>query len=184
MSAVYIESNMSGLMSGLRKFFTKDRIIVFVIFIVIAIFLLYYSTGKNTITDGMDVGTESPPATAVPTEPPLSNGVIPSATASSCGASGYSSKEVVNPSELLPKDDNSQWSSLNPSSQNVPNIPDVLQAGYHTGVDTVGQTLKNANQQLRSDPIITKVDIGPWNQSTVEPDLMRVPLEVGSTCAS
>jgi hypothetical protein len=33
--------------------------------------------------------------------------------------------------------------------------------------------------QLRSDPIIQKQDIGPWNQSTIEPDLARVPLEVG-----
>jgi hypothetical protein len=39
--------------------------------------------------------------------------------------------------------------------------------------------LKNPNLQLRSDPIIPKKEIGPWNQSTYEPDLMRVPLEVG-----
>jgi hypothetical protein len=46
-------------------------------------------------------------------------------------------------------------------------------------LDTIGQTMKNANLQLRSDPVIQKGDIGPWNQSTIEPDLMRVPLEVG-----
>ena len=49
------------------------------------------------------------------------------------------------------------------------------------GYDTVGQTMKNPNLQLRSDPIITKSDVGPWNQSTVEPDLIRLPLEVSST---
>jgi hypothetical protein len=58
-------------------------------------------------------------------------------------------------------------------------MPDLLQAGYHIGLDTIGQTLRNANLQLRSDPIIQKQDIGPWNQSTIEPDLARVPLEVG-----
>jgi len=33
--------------------------------------------------------------------------------------------------------------------------------------------------QLRSDPIIPKSNIGPWNQSTIEPDIGRVPLEIG-----
>jgi hypothetical protein len=58
-------------------------------------------------------------------------------------------------------------------------MPDLLQAGYHIGLDTIGQTLRNANLQLRSDPIINKAAVGPWNQSTIEPDLARVPLEVG-----
>jgi hypothetical protein len=58
-------------------------------------------------------------------------------------------------------------------------MPDLLQAGYHIGIDTIGQTLRNANLQLRSDPIISKSDIGPWMQSTIEPDLARVPLELG-----
>jgi hypothetical protein len=58
-------------------------------------------------------------------------------------------------------------------------MPDLLQAGYHIGLDTIGQTLRNANQQLRSDPIIPVQQVGPWNQSTIEPDLGRVPLEIG-----
>ena len=68
---------------------------------------------------------------------------------------------------------------MNPVSQSNPQMPDMLQAGYHIGLDTIGQTMKNANLQLRSDPVIQKGEIGPWNQSTIEPDLMRVPLEVG-----
>ena len=58
---------------------------------------------------------------------------------------------------------------------------DMLQAGYHIGLDTIGQTMKNANLQLRSDPIIPKQSVGPWNQSTYEPDYARVPLEIGQT---
>ena len=91
---------------------------------------------------------------------------------------GYSAQATVNPSDLLPTDVNSQWSTLNPINQGV-TTPDLLQAGYHMGLDSIGQTLKNPNLQLRSDPIIPKKEIGPWNQSTYEPDLMRVPLEVG-----
>jgi hypothetical protein len=165
---------MAGVMSALQKFFTKDRMMILVIFIVFAVFLMYYSSGKSTIMDSMDVGTSSESAAT-------GAAVTPETAASVATTSaGYTAQDVANPSELLPKDDNSQWASLNPSSQNSPNTPDLLQAGYHIGLDTVGQTLKNPNMQLRSDPIISKGDVGPWNQSTVEPDLMRVPLEVGT----
>jgi hypothetical protein len=89
---------------------------------------------------------------------------------------------VATASELLPSDQNSEWAALNPVSMNSGNIMsgDLLQAGYHIGLDTIGQTMKNANLQLRSDPIIPKIDVGPWNQSTYEPDYARVPLEIGA----
>jgi hypothetical protein len=58
-------------------------------------------------------------------------------------------------------------------------MPDLLKAGHHIGLDTIGQTLRNANLQLRSDPIISKAEVGPWNQSTIETDYARVPLEIG-----
>lgn len=178
---------MSGFMSALRKFFTKDRMMILVISVVLAMFVLYYSSGKMTIMDNMEDGAKKEE-----TEGPVENiqnmveDVIGGAsTVSEAFSSGstYSAKEVANPSELLPKDDNSQWATLNPSSQHAPNTPDLLQAGYHIGLDTVGQTLKNANYQLRSDPVINKADIGPWHQSTYEPDLLRLPLEVSSTYA-
>ena len=43
-----------------------------------------------------------------------------------------------NPSDLLPKDNNSQWAQLNPAGQgDLANI-NLLKAGYHIGIDTVG----------------------------------------------
>jgi len=39
--------------------------------------------------------------------------------------------------------------------------------------------MRNANLQLRSDPVIAKKDVGPWMTSTIEPDLARTPLELG-----
>lgn len=171
---------MSGFVSGLQKFFTKDRLMILVIFILLAVFLLYYSTGKTTVMDSMDVGMETEQLREQVAEIP-SVEAKPPAQEKPCTA-GYSVQQVANPSELLPNDANSQWSSLNPVNQSNPQMPDLLKAGHHIGLDTIGQTMKNANQQLRSDPVIQKSDIGPWNQSTIEPDLMRVPLEVGSSC--
>jgi hypothetical protein len=163
-------------MKGLQKVFTKDRVMILGVFILLAMFLLYYSTGKTTVMDTMDVGMHNMDSDSIIHE----NIAKSTEAASSCQSnSGYAVQEVANPSELLPKDVNSQWASLNPSSQNSPQTPDLLQAGYHIGLDTVGQTMKNPNLQLRSDPVINKADVGPWNNSTVEPDLLRQPLEVG-----
>ena len=54
-----------------------------------------------------------------------------------------------------------------------------LTAGYHVGINTVGQTRRNANYQLRSDPPNPQQPVSPWNISTIEPDLNRRPLEIG-----
>jgi hypothetical protein len=167
--------------SGFSKFFTKERVIILVAFLVLIWALYYYSGSKSMIVDRMSDGSVMGPVTA-PTDPTSSTAPTAPKVNAASAPSGYSSQPVVsNPSDLLPKDANSQWASLNPSSMNQGDIlmPDLLQAGYHIGLDTIGQSLRNANLQLRSDPIIPKSDIGPWNQSTIEPDLGRVPLELG-----
>jgi hypothetical protein len=156
---------MSGLISGLKLFFTKERTIILFLFIFGAIVLNYYSTGKMTVMDQMTAG-----AGAGESNPNGNEGVLPQIieSAPSTSASGHTSQQVANPSELLPSDANSQWASLNPVNQSNPQMPDLLQAGYHIGLDTIGQTMKNANLQLRPDPVIEKKDTGPWNQSTIE----------------
>jgi hypothetical protein len=84
-----------------------------------------------------------------------------------------------NPADLLPSDKNSEWAQLNPAGKgDLANI-NLLKAGYHIGIDTIGQTLRNANLQIRSEPPNPQVNVGPWNLSTIEPDFMRPPLELG-----
>jgi hypothetical protein len=96
---------------------------------------------------------------------------------------GYAAQPVAKPSELLPSDANSAWAKLNPNaSTNQVIIPDLLEAGYHIGLDTIGQTMKNPNLQERSEPIIPKQNVSPWNNSSFEPDIARVPLEIGYGC--
>jgi hypothetical protein len=158
---------------GFTKFFTKERVFILVIFFILAWGLLTYSGSKSLMVDNMESGSpiskkETVEEAVQPSQPPAQ-------------ASGYALQPVANPSDLLPKDQNSQWAALNPNSMTQGNVlmPDLLQAGYHIGLDTIGQTLRNANLQLRSDPIIPKQSVGPWNASTIEPDLGRVPLELG-----
>lgn len=95
--------------------------------------------------------------------------------------SSCSKPNIQNPEELLPKGgDGNQWAQLNPSGKgDLANI-NLLKAGYHIGIDTIGQTLRNGNLQIRSEPPNPQLYVGPWNQSTIEPDFMRPPLEIGA----
>lgn len=172
-----------AIQSGFTKFFTSQRILVFIILIILAWGIMTYSGSKGFVMDNMDVGHGSVSGpSAAPSSAPSARNLNPATMSSdSVKPAGYALQPVANPSDLLPVDQNSQWSALNPVGMNKGDVlmPDLLQAGYHIGLDTIGQSLRNANLQLRSDPIIQKQDIGPWNQSTMEPDLGRVPLEVG-----
>lgn len=181
---------------GFSKFFTNERIIILVIFLILAWGLITYSGFKDFTVDTMTGTNYTQSATQAPLVESSYGGEIVSAsmpaeyqqqveglntTPLSNASSDDSLSPVANPSDLLPKDQNSQWASLNPNTMNKGDVlmPDLLQAGYHIGLDTIGQTLRNPNLQLRSDPVIAKQNIGPWNQSTIEPDLGRVPLELG-----
>lgn len=80
------------------------------------------------------------------------------------------------PAALLPKESSSKYSPLKPGK--LKNVP-LLKAGWLKGIDTVGASLRNANLQVRSEPPNPQVKVSPWMNSTISPDLMRVPLEIG-----
>jgi len=87
-------------------------------------------------------------------------------------------KDTMNPEELLPKDNNSMWNQVNPSGEGSLKDRNFLQSGFHIGINTVGQTLRNANLQLRSEPPCPQVKVSPWMNSTIEPDVSRRPFEI------
>ena len=88
-------------------------------------------------------------------------------------------KDQINPQELLPNDPNSKWAQVNPMGQGDIAGKNYLSAGALIGVNTIGESLRNANYQLRSDPPNPQVKVSIWNQSTIEPDINRRPLEIG-----
>jgi predicted acylesterase/phospholipase RssA len=51
-------------------------------------------------------------------------------------------------------------------------------AGALIGVNTVGQSLRNANYQLRSEPPNPQVPVTVFNIPTIEPDMNRRALEI------
>lgn len=89
-------------------------------------------------------------------------------------------KDSLTAEELLPQDNaSSQWAQVYPTGEGSLKDKNFLQSGYLRGIDTVGQTLRNANMQLRSEPPNPQVQVSPWLQSTIEPDVNRRPFEIG-----
>ena len=95
------------------------------------------------------------------------------------GNAGSCNQQATNPADLLPTDINSDWSNVNPANADLKNI-NLLSAGQLIGINTVGSSLRNPSLQERSEPIIPKTNIGPWNNSTIDADTLRRPLEIGS----
>jgi len=88
-------------------------------------------------------------------------------------------RDQLTPSELLPKDQNSTWAQQNPMGSGSLKGKNFLSAGALLGVNTVGQSLRNANWDLRSEPPNPQVSVSVFNNSTIEPDVNRRPLEIG-----
>ena len=89
--------------------------------------------------------------------------------------------------DLLPKEDSEAIKEFNiakPAGEGILQGVNMLDAGFHIGVNTVGQSLRNANQQLRSEPPNPQVQVSPWMMSSIGPDLLRRPLEDGEGCAA
>jgi hypothetical protein len=89
-------------------------------------------------------------------------------------------KDVLSSIELLPGDANSLWAQVSPSGQGSLADQNFLTSGFHIGINTVGQSLRNANRQLRSEPLNPQIKVSPWQQTTIEADVNRRPLEIGS----
>ena len=95
-------------------------------------------------------------------------------------SSCWPKSQQLTPGELLPQDSSSTWAQAHPVGVGSLQDRNFLQAGHHVGINTVGQTLRNANLQLRSEPPNPQVKISPWLQSSIAPDTNRRYFEVGS----
>ena len=95
-------------------------------------------------------------------------------------------KDRLTTEDLLPKDAaNLKWSAVNPAGQgDVSNI-NFVQAGAMLGINSTLGSMRNANLQLRSDPVIPN-QAGDWPimMSTIprNSSLLRKPLEISGDC--
>tara|TARA_B110000858_G_scaffold188136_1_gene233287 strand:- start:3209 stop:3772 length:564 start_codon:yes stop_codon:yes gene_type:complete len=171
----------------------KAHHLLFLGLVVAVVAVALYSSHKSTVMDMMSTNNKEAEANKVQDAVQTDMGVKPSAPlgenegyakvhglqSRDAGMSNCSKQAMQDPASLLPKDENSEWARLNPSGNGTLDNVNLLKSGYHIGIDTVGNTLRNANLQVRSEPANPQVNVGPWNNTTIAPDLMRVPLEIG-----
>lgn len=91
-------------------------------------------------------------------------------------------RDVLDAADLLPGSYAvNNWDT--PAAPGGIDGPNFLNPENLVGINTVGQSLRNANRQLRSEPPNPQVKVSPWLQTTIEPDTNRKPLEIGENCA-
>ena len=193
-------------LKNLQKNIKAHHFIALIGILVLALAIMQYSGRKTNYSDGYansgSMQASAPSMTNVATSEPMSqqgpsqvatpamepvggNEVysnVPQGTTTSTYGLAPVTRANANydPSELLPKDINSQWAQLNPAgSADFKNV-NLLKAGSLIGIDTIGSTLRNANLQERSEPPNPTTSVSPWLNTTIEPDLMRLPLEIGT----
>ena len=85
-------------------------------------------------------------------------------------------RPVLASGDLLPKDENKDWFQVPNSKFNLMQAIDLEVPEIKIGIDTVGQSRKNATYDLRAAPPNPKFVVSPWSNSTIEPDYNTKPL--------
>jgi hypothetical protein len=104
----------------------------------------------------------------------------PAAFGSAEAPAGCYPRAQLTPVQLLPADQDSIYAQQNPMGVGSLKGKNFLSAGALIGVNTVGQSMRNANLQVRSEPPNPQVAVSIFNQSTISPDISHRPLEIGA----
>lgn len=94
----------------------------------------------------------------------------------SCGSNQHCPPEdLFNVDKYLPQEVNDQWWDMLPEPISVKNRH-LINVTKPIGVNTIGNSLRNATWDLRGDVPNPKYAISPWLNSTIEPDTNIKPL--------
>ena len=117
-------------------------------------------------------------------EPGENESYLPVQGAASRPSSCYP-QNTLGPEDLLPLGKSKEiedFNKENPVGEGILKGVNFLDAGFHTGVNTVGQSLRNANLNLRAEPPNPRVQVSPWMNSTIDTDLARKTLDSEDVC--
>jgi hypothetical protein len=89
-------------------------------------------------------------------------------------------RDQLTPAELLPYNQDTIYAQQNPMGPGSLKAKNFLSAGSLIGVNTTSSSLRNASHDLRSEPPNPQVPVSIFLQSTIQPDISRKPLEIGS----
>jgi len=181
------------MLKDLQKTFKAHHVLLLLGGIVLIYVVMNYSSNKNFMPENYssknrrasgNANSYSPSSTAPPSGANEGTFFVDysAVNASDSNLAGMpsncSGNNTNNPSDLLPKDGNNAW-GLQPMGSGDYLGVNFLNAGYLTGIDTVGSALRNANLQVRSEPPNPQLVVSPWMNTTIEPDTFRQPLEIG-----
>lgn len=99
---------------------------------------------------------------------PNTNLFLETQIAGSCVA-----RDRLTSADLLPLDANSKWAELTPTCGGDLQDQNYLTAAHHIGINTVSQSMRNANLQLRAEEPNPQIPVSSWNISTISPDPNR-----------
>lgn len=168
---------LKGLQSGFSKFFTNQRVLILVIFLLLCFVLTSYANSKNSYAsyEGFEEADET---TDMMDGGDTDGEVVDESTEGQDGFHNMASAAaaVNKPSDLLPTNSNSELvGSFKTEDGQFPG--NLLESGAHIGLDTVSSSMRNANLQLRADPTIQKKSGCWWGESTIHPDPNPVGLK-------
>lgn len=168
------------------RFLEKVHPVVVLVIIGIVLVALYFMmTNKDTI-QGLEnvnptVENDGMVPITVPETPdikPKTEEVMPFEPAYGENLASYQpgNNDDLNPEDLLPKSQPAnEFSESFPTADVDPK--NFLTPNFTIGINTITGSRKNGNRDIRRAPIIPKVDVGPWLQSTRTPDLYRQPID-------
>jgi hypothetical protein len=85
-------------------------------------------------------------------------------------------QNVLSASELLPKGEiGASWAAVNPVGSKDMDGQNFLQAGYHANINIIGisQNNRNPTWDIRSEIPNPQSKVGPFLQTTIDPDPFR-----------
>lgn len=138
------------------------------------------SSGSGASSGGNVSGTTTTPGSGKEGFADLASFEGPANFSSVDPPAGCYPRDQLTPSELLPLDQNSIYAQQNPMGPGSLKGKNFLSAGALIGVNTVGQSLRNANLQLRSEPPNPQVPVSIFMNSTIGPDISHRPLDIGA----
>lgn len=155
------------------QLFTTRNIIISITVLILILGIYFYSTRKNTL-EKMTNNAES--TTPTPTS---ASGDVPFKTSQT--NMDVPDRSVTNPNDLLPNGAGN-WGNLYPvKNDGGVFVPSITSADFQIGVNTISSTLKNPSLDIRSNPIIPKQVVSPWNNSSYEPDIGKIGLDPASS---
>jgi len=156
----------------------------------IALIANFVGGSKSVIGEGMEqvkgaLGVQGPLSDSGPYGQPTSSAggnaqPVESVQGRHPASQSTYSETTLTANELLPKGEiGASWAAVNPSSMGDLKGQNFLEAGYHTNTAIAGvsQQNRNASWDVRSEPPNPQTKVGPFLNTTIEPNPFKRGLD-------